>query len=114
MKKWYVAKKDANKNIIVVAPEEHKINFRKEIWIKEFHLISDNKKKFMAEVIKKPKKLLSRIRQVGELLPSRLEFHQEKRKYKLILDKPIRGISKGQAVVLYDSEKCIGGGVITF
>jgi len=33
-------------------------------------------------------------------------------KMKLILDKAITGISDGQAVVLYEKEKVLGGGTI--
>ena len=64
---------------------------------------------------KKPKnnsEVLSRIRQVGELLPSTLIYN--KNKIKIILKKAITGVSQGQAIVLYQREKCLGGGVIGF
>ena len=32
MIKWYVAKKDLKKNILIAAPENHSILFRKRIW----------------------------------------------------------------------------------
>ncbi len=108
MKKWYVAKKDAKKNIIIAAPEGHKINYRSELTLKDFHLISENKKEFLKE----PRRILSRIRQVGELLPS--QIYKEKGKIKVVLDKPITGVSEGQALVFYQKDKCLGGGVISF
>lgn len=103
-KKWYVARKIPNKNIIVAAPEGHKLNFRKEIYIKNPHWINEKPKNNL--------KVLSRIRQVGELLPSRLFY--EKKKLKIILNKAITGVSQGQAIVLYQGTKCLGGGVIGF
>src|SRR3990167_6986504 len=98
-KKRYVARKILKTNTIIAAPENHSLNFRKEIIIKNSHWIN-----------KKPKnnsEVLSRIRQVGELLPSTLIYN--KNKIKIILKKAITGVSQGQAIVLYQREKCLGG-----
>lgn len=105
LKKWYVARKDAEKNIIVAAPEGHALNFRKDIFIKNPHWISG-----------KPKlgKVYARIRQVGELLPSKLLYNKNKKQYKVTIKKPITGVSQGQAIVLYKRKKVLGGGVIGF
>lgn len=105
LKRWYVARKDIKKNIIIAAPENHPLNFRKTMWIKNIHFITE-----------KPttKKVLTRIRQVGELLKSKLEYDPQLKLYKIILKKPITGISPGQAIVLYKRKKCIGGGEIYF
>ena len=62
--------------------------------------------------MKKSIRVYSRIRQVGELLPSKLFY--EKGKFKLILNKAITGVSQGQAIVLYKGTKTLGGGVIDF
>lgn len=103
LKKWYVARKDLNKNIIVAAPEGHELNFRQEIIIGDEHWI--------AEVPKKSKqKVYSRIRQVGELIPSVLSWNGNN--WRVRLNKKITGVSEGQAIVLYKGKECIGGGVI--
>jgi len=107
-KKWYVASKNPKTNTIVAAPENHKLNFRKEIMVKDFHLINKNFKIKRGDKIK----VLSRIRQVGELLPSVLNYN--KNKIKVTLNKPITGVSEGQAIVLYKGKICLGGGVIGF
>jgi tRNA-specific 2-thiouridylase len=99
LKRWYVARKDAKKNIIVAAPEGHKILFRKNIIVKEPHWINSDKK---------PARVLARIRQVGELLPATLN------KNKIVLHKAITGVSEGQAIVLYQGTKVLGGGTISF
>jgi len=105
MVKWYVAKKNVKKNIMIAAPENHPILFRKEIIVKNLHLIDIDKKQL-------PKKVFSRIRQVGELIPSKISI--ENNKVKVSLKKAITGVSEGQAIVLYKGTKCLGGGVIGF
>ncbi len=118
LSKWYIARKDAKTNILVAAPENHPLLFRKEIYIYDLHLINRESKI--------PSKVFSRIRQVGELIPSKISHETSKRgwggkpsdkknkKYKVTLNKPITGVSEGQAIVLYDGKVCLGGGVISF
>lgn len=108
--KWYVAKKNVKKNIIMAAPENHTLNFRKEIIIRNFHLISDKEKQFK----NKQTKIFSRIRHVGELLPSTLYYNKKSKKFQVRLNKGITGVSEGQAIVIYKREKVIGGGEIRF
>lgn len=109
-KKWYVAKKDAKKNILVVAPEGHDILLRDKIIVKNFYLINEDKNNYKKFTKNKPKRILARIRQVGELLPAKLFYDG---KFKVILDNAINGVSDGQAIVIYEKEKVLGGGVIS-
>jgi len=104
LKRWYVARKNLKKNEIIAAPEGHTILYRKEIAIKNPHWISEKPKKNI--------RVKSRIRQVGELLSSKLTYH--KNQYKVILNKSITGVSEGQAIVLYKGKEVLGGGVIEF
>ena len=110
--RWYVARKDAKKNIIVAAPEGHPLTFRQETILKEFHLIDEDKKEFKKQIKEKPRKVLTRIRQVGELIPSTISM--DGNKIKVTLERPITGVSEGQALVIYDGTKVLGGGVISF
>lgn len=109
LKRWYVAQKDVKTNTIIAAPEGHFLLYRKEIFVKDIHKISQKK-----EIIKNNQKINVRIRHVGELLSSTIK--KEKNKIKVILNKPITGISEGQAIVIYkkNSSECLGGGVINF
>ncbi|MEI7719147.1 MAG: aminomethyltransferase beta-barrel domain-containing protein, partial [archaeon] len=104
--KWYVAKKILKTNTLVVAPKGHKILLRKEMIIKDFYLIDESKEEYK----KKAHTVLARIRQVGELLPSKVFY--KKGKFNLVLNEAIRGVSDGQAVVLYKKDKVLGGGTI--
>ena len=108
--RWYVAEKNAKKNIIIAAPKEHSLNFRKEIIIKDLYLISEKKEKFKNKKVR----VFSRIRHVGELLSSTLFYNKKSRKFKVTLNKAITGISEGQAIVLYSGKRVLGGGEIRF
>ncbi len=108
VKRWYVARKDLKRNEIIAAPEGHALNFRKEIIVKKLHWINQSPAK------NKTHNLYSRIRQVGELLPSKLSYNKTKKQYKVTLNKAITGVSEGQAIVFYKGKKVLGGGVIGF
>ncbi len=108
MKRWYVARKNLKRNEIVAAPESHPLNLRKEIMLKNTHWISNEPAK------NKKTKVLSRIRQVGELLPSIISYNKKNRRFKVIVNKAITGVSEGQAIVLYKGKEVLGGGVIGF
>ncbi|MEM4326243.1 MAG: tRNA 2-thiouridine(34) synthase MnmA [Candidatus Pacearchaeota archaeon] len=108
VKRWYVAAKNVRKNEIIAAPEGHKILYKNKVLIKDPNWIlgvpSKNNKT----------RVFSRIRHVGELLPSTLYYKNVKNCFEVILDKAITGISEGQAIVLYEGKKVLGGGVIKF
>jgi len=106
--RWYVASKNLKKKEIIAAPEEHPLLYRKEIFLKNQHWINEWPGKNKKYSVK------SRIRQVGELLPSKLSYDKSKKQYKITLNKAITGISEGQAAVLYQGTKVLGGGVIEF
>ncbi len=108
LKRWYVARKNLRKNEIIAAPEEHPLLYRKEILIKNSHWINKLPNKNKIHTLK------ARIRQVGELLTCKLSYNKNKKHYKVILKKPITGVSEGQAIVLYSGKKVLGGGVIGF
>ncbi|GIU68345.1 MAG: tRNA-specific 2-thiouridylase MnmA [Candidatus Pacearchaeota archaeon] len=109
-KRWYVARKNVKKNLIIAAPEGHPLNLKKEFYLKKYYFIN---KSFFSELKKKKKaNVLCRIRQVGELLDSKVLI--ERNKIKIVLKKPITGISDGQAAVIYKGKEVLGGGVISF
>lgn len=108
VKRWYVARKDLKKNEIIAAPESHPLNLRKEIIMKNTHWIDKEPSK------NKKIRVLARIRQVGELLPSQLFYDKKKKRFRVIISKAITGVSEGQAIVLYKGKKVLGGGVIGF
>jgi len=108
VKRWYIASKNLKKNEIIAAPEGHTILYRKEMLIKNPHWITEEPRKNKSYSVK------SRIRQVGELLPSILKYNKKKKHYQITLKQAIVGVSEGQAVVLYQGLEVLGGGVIAF
>jgi tRNA-specific 2-thiouridylase len=110
VKRWYVVRKNVEKNVIVVAPQGHRLNYRKRIIIENPHWINPFTKP------NKKQKIKARIRQVGELIPGKIYFNQSKKRFEVILKKAITGISQGQAIVLYSNigKRVLGGGIINF
>jgi len=108
--RWYVAEKSLRKNEIIAAPINHPLNFKKKIIIKRLHLITDDKNKLKTQA----KKVFVRIRHVGELLPAKIYYNRQKKRFETKLVHAITGISQGQAVVLYEEKKVLGGGEIAF
>ena len=113
MSKWYVAKKDIKKNLLIVAPEGNKDLEKNTLTILNFHLITDSIQEFKKEITKKPKKVHARIRHVGELIPAIISHDSKTKKIHLKLQKKLTGVSDGQAVILYVGKKVLGGGVIS-
>jgi tRNA-specific 2-thiouridylase len=108
LKRWYVARKNLRRNEIITAPEKHSLLYRREILIKRPHWINEVPGKNKAHKVK------ARIRQVGELLSSKLSYNKKKKQYQVKLGRAITGVSEGQAIVLYKEKKVLGGGVIEF
>ncbi len=108
--RWYVAKKDVKKNIIIAAPMDHPILLKKVISLVDFHLISYNINDFK----KKKLSVNVRIRKVGELLPASLFYNKKSKKFVVTLKVGATGISDGQALVIYkkNSYEVLGGGVV--
>jgi len=113
-KRWYVASKNLKQKIIVVAPEGHKILFRKCMAVKSFHFIRENEIEMKQKLSKRRKSYLARIRQVGELLPAKLGYDDRNKVFMVELKEGITGVSQGQSVVLYDNKEVVGGGEMVF
>jgi len=111
MERFYVAKKNVKKNLIVAAPEGHEILLRKNMKVLEMHFIRENKKDMVKKLSKRGVRVLVRIRQVGELMDGTLRY-DKKKGFGVELKKAITGVSDGQAIVLYLGEEVLGGGSI--
>jgi len=113
MSKWYIAKKDIKKNLLIVAPKGNKELSKNSLEILDFHLVTGNAQDFKNKISKTPKKVTARIRHVGELIPATISHNQKTKKISLKLKKKLTGVSDGQAVILYQGKKVLGGGVIS-
>jgi len=102
---WYVAAKEVNRNILVIAQGDHPLLFNSQLECEEFYFI-DTKTPDPDEVLG----CKTRYRQADQSclikkLPSggwAIEF-----------ETPQRAITPGQYAVLYRGSHCLGGGVIS-
>ena len=102
----YVLKIDAEKNEIFVGPKKYLL--KKEIKLKNFNIMCQNKKDFEEEIFVK-------IRSTGKLLKAKVKLKKINTTVTLLEDE--YGISPGQACVFYAKNdighKVLGGGWIS-
>ena len=97
---YYVIGKNVKKNQLIVG-------FGQETERKEFEV---NQLNWINPVGEESFKSQVRIRHQGNLLQAQVK--PQKKSVKVVLDEPERGIAPGQAVVFYQGEKVLGGGLI--
>ncbi len=100
--KWYVAEK--RKNVIVIAPESHKILKRQIVKINNIHFLNPRKKIFH--------RLKARIRHLGVLHSGKLMA--KGRNYYFKFSKPLEQVAEGQYIVLYKSRRVVASGEMRF
>ena len=98
-KRFYVVEKK-KPNTLIIAPEGHPALKKKEIVIKNLHLINPKEKI--------PKLLKARIRHLGKLQSGKLI--KKNNKFCFIFNKPVGNIAEGQYLVLYKNQEVIGCG----
>lgn len=102
---WFVCGKDLNKNILYVAPPDHKALYSEGLIAEKVNWIngkpSESSFKCTAKFrYRQPDQPVTVISEVDGSL-------------KVLFDEPQKAITAGQAVVFYDGEVCLGGGTIT-
>ena len=100
---YYVVAKNHKKNTLTVAQKKEEKNFyAKKIIIDRVHWISGEPKE--------NKNYTARIRYREPL--SLATLRKKGKRWEIIFKKPRRAVAKGQAAVIYDGQKVLGGGVI--
>lgn len=98
----YVCGKDMEKNEVILGEQQELFTDTLE---------ADHLNLIAVERIDKPLRCKARIRYKQQEAPAEVVQLSEDR-IRVIFDQPQRGITKGQAVVLYDGDLVIGGGTI--
>lgn len=98
----YVIKIDKNNNTIIVGEE-------KEIYKRE--LVADNVNLILYDKLEKERKVTAKIRYKQEESEAVI-IPLDDKKIKVIFSKPQRAITPGQAIVFYEGETVLGGGII--
>lgn len=101
-KPMYVVRKDVKTNTLTVGNREQLM--KEELVAEDIHLIDDQSS------ILNDREIQVRIRHGGALVSARLQSINDRLRVKL--EKPIFGIAPGQAVVFYDGDVVLGGGII--
>ena len=105
---YYIIKKDVKDNVLVVSNEKKDYDVVTNQSSKEFILSDFNDSSSGVEF---GKKYQARIRYRQPLQSCRLE-ETERGEIKIVFDKPQEAPARGQSVVIYDKELCLGGGVL--
>jgi tRNA-uridine 2-sulfurtransferase len=100
---WFVVGKDVEKNIVkVVQGENHPALYNKGLVVGE--------ESWVVEAPELPLKCSAKVRYRQPDQSCLLERHGDK--LHVIFDEPQKAVTLGQAVVFYNGEECLGGGVI--
>ena len=98
----YVCRKDMAANTVTVGPEQ--ALFSRELWADDMNWIS-------IDQLSKPTRGYAKIRYRQTEQPATV-YPDENGKIRILFDNPQRAVTAGQAVVLYDGDTVVGGGVI--
>ena len=98
----YVCRKDMTANTVTVGPEQ--TLFDRELLANDMNWISIDR-------LSKPMRVYAKIRYRQTEQPATV-YPDENGKIRILFDKPQQAVTAGQAVVLYDGDTVVGGGVI--
>ncbi|WP_156299828.1 tRNA 2-thiouridine(34) synthase MnmA [Streptobacillus canis] len=99
---YFVVDKNVEKNELVVAQGDDNLLYSKGLVANNFNFINEVELPFRCTV---------KFRYRQNDVPAIIEKVGEDR-YQVIFDEKQRAVTLGQIVVLYDGEKCLGGGII--
>jgi tRNA-specific 2-thiouridylase len=100
---WYVLGKDLEKNVLLVVQGDDPLLYQSALFLNHIHWINQKPAPFTPLFAK------TRYRQKDERCE--LESLQDGR-YRVVFHAPQRAITKGQSVVFYQDDICLGGGII--
>lgn len=101
---WFVVDKDLESNRLIVTQGDNSVLYSKGLIATNFNFINPDEIKFPLECTAK-----FRYRQKdSKITISKLSED----KYKVMFEEPQKAVTLGQIIVIYDNEKCLGGGII--
>lgn len=101
---WYVIEKDIDNNQLVVAQEGHSGLFSRQLVMADLEMINQPPADNFNCMAK------TRYRQADQAC--NISYQADKDRWLVVFDQPQRAITPGQYLVLYEGEKCLGGGII--
>lgn len=109
-KPYYVVSKDIKKNTVTVS---FKISHKSDLWLKEaklYRTVLCNNTNWIINPPVPNKNYQAQIRYHGELLDCQLKIKSDK-KAEIIFYKNVL-VDRGQSIVVYDKDVCLGGGIV--
>jgi len=115
---WFVAEKDLEKNLLyVVQGENHEKLFSNSLITSDFNWIDgtvpDLPLKCMAKFRYRQGDRPVTVTKISDLHRPQNEYDRLTARLNINFDSPQSSITEGQFVVLYDGDRCLGGGIIT-
>ncbi|KAI9004710.1 5-methylaminomethyl-2-thiouridylate-methyltransferase [Gaertneriomyces semiglobifer] len=108
--KWYVAEKDIGRNALYIVPGiNHPALYRSNVRVTKWSWIAGHEP---ADMLHSQMRVVVKYRYRGELVPCWLKSEDAEGCYSLCFDEPQWGLARGQHVVAYVGDACLGGGVI--
>jgi tRNA-specific 2-thiouridylase len=102
---YYVAGKNPEANILIVAPFGHQALFKSKFLTEAPHWVSGKEPKY-------PLRAQTKLRYRAENVPATVD-KTNKDELEVTLNSPQRAITPGQSAVFYSGEEVLGGAVIT-
>ena len=104
---WYVYKKDIENNkLFVCQGNDNELLFHETIFIKDLDITSSDIKDISN------KNILCQVRHLGEKYKCSIDILKENL-FSVKSKKLIRAPAQGQSLVIFEDNKCLGGGIIT-
>lgn len=99
---YYVVGKDMDKNEVYVTTDLNDDTlWRPEITLGEVHWIDQQPEEKTYQI---------RVRHRAKLIPAQLRYTEDGAT--LVLEHPERAVAAGQSIVIYDGDRCLGGGIV--
>lgn len=104
---WYVARKDAEANRLVVVPaDDHPLLFQRHAVVRDLHWTRGRASRF-------PLHADVQIRYRQAPTPAVMTDRPEPGTVSIAFDTPVKALAAGQSAVFYRGEECLGGGVLS-
>jgi tRNA-specific 2-thiouridylase len=103
---WYVAKKDASRNALIVVPrDDHPLLYSNEAYLEDVRWIAGNPPSL-------PLQCDIQVRYRQPPMPARIFSVTNSDALQVVFSESVKAVAVGQSAVFYQGDECIGGGIL--